>query len=156
MDTGSQDLEKKQAILRARKRMMDYLAIRDHSEHELREKMSESFEPEEIDAAIEYGKNQGWIASDEVGQAALAAKTAELLHRKLKGAQYINQYLEEKGLPPIAVDFQRELEKARKLLENKYPDLASADDDDRAKAGRFLASRGFEIGVVEDLIFNRK
>lgn len=135
--------------------MMDHLARRDHSERELRQKLKGKFEPDEIEHALDYGKEKGWIPEDEESKLRLARKMAEFLHRKLKGIHYINQYLSEKGLPSVETDGERELEKARELLENKFAQADWRDRQMQAKAGRFLVSRGFEMGVVREILFNR-
>ena len=79
--------------LQARRRMMDLVAIRDHSESELRAKLDGKFSAQNIELALDYGKEKGWIPASEGGQAALADKPAEALHGKLKGIHFINQSL---------------------------------------------------------------
>lgn len=144
---------KKENKLRARRRMMDHIARRDHSERELRKKLRGKFDPEDIDAALEYGKEKGWVPSTDESQKKLSGKMADYLHRKLKGIHHINQYLNEKGLPGQKADPELELEKAKELLKIKYPDLQTADSAQRTKAGRLLVSRGFEMDLVRRLIF---
>jgi hypothetical protein len=41
--------------------MTEYLSRRDHSEKELRTKLSKFYSAEEIQIAIEYGKSRKWI-----------------------------------------------------------------------------------------------
>lgn len=136
-------------------KMMDHLARRDHSEKELRKKLKDKFTAEEIDAAIEYGKNQGWIPDSAAGALALAEKTAATLRRKGKGPLYINQYLKEKGLPPVASQPAEELEKARELAHNKFSNIESMDRKEKAKVGRFLISRGFSLETVRKVIYEK-
>ncbi len=137
----------------ARNKMMDYLAHRDHSESELRLKLKDDFTAGEIDLAIEFAKEKGWVPNSEEDLRALSEKTAEVLKRKGKGQHYINQYLEEKGLAPVAVDSLEELEKARQLVENKFSDLSKMNEKEKAKAARFLASRGFDEETVRKVIY---
>jgi len=138
----------------ARNKMMDILARRDHSEKELRKKLRDKqFPPEEIDRAIEFGKENGWIPNTEEGLKVLSEKTADVLKRKGKGRLYINHYLKEKGLVPVEVDPAEELEKARELVENKFSDLKQMDRKEKAKVGRFLISRGFGLETVRKVIY---
>lgn len=152
---GQDEKDRQKLRLRARKRMMDLIARRDHSEKELRKKLREWHAPEFIDEAIAYGKEHGWIPDDEASQARLAGKMAEFLHRRGKGIQSINHALKEKGLPSVKADPERELEKAMRLLANKFTEEQLADRKTQAKAGRFLASRGFDLGTVRQAIFKR-
>jgi regulatory protein len=119
---------------------MDYVARRDHSEKELRQKLSLRFSSEEIDKAIEFAKQKKWLASTDDELLVFSLKVAEALHRKKKGINYINNYLKKKGLPPIKKDSERELEKARSLLGLKKLQLQ--------KAQRFLSSRGFDFETI--------
>jgi regulatory protein len=137
--------------------MMDLLARRDHSEKEIRKKLKErEFSPEEIEIAIQYGRDHQWLPGTEDENAILAEKMARGLHHKGKGVIYINHFLKEKGLPPIAQDPDIELEKARQLLENK---LSLKDFPDRlerlkhkAKLVRFLMARGFSLEIIQKAI----
>lgn len=132
----------------ARNKMMDLLAQRDHSEKEIRTKLKQrEFSPEEIDAAIEYGKTNKWLPDSAEGLQALAEKAANALHRKGKGIIYINHFLKQKGLPPVKSDFSQELEKALSLIKNKK--------GEKAKIGRFLLSRGFEQSVVRKVVYEK-
>lgn len=134
--------------------MMDYLAQRDHSEDELRAKLGKKdFTDSEIDQAIEYGKKNGWIPNTPESNEALSQKTAELLSNKGKGIHYINHYLEKRGLPLIEAKTEEELEKARLLVKNKFPIAEKMDHNEKAKASRFLVSRGFDIEIVRKVIY---
>jgi len=135
----------------ASQKMMDYLARRDHSEKELRKKLETNYSPAEIEQAIAYGKKQGWISDS--AEKLLAEETAAILRRKGKGATYINQYLEEKGLPPVQIDADEELEKALELVKNKFSDIEKMDRNEKAKVLRFLSSRGFDPEIVRKVIY---
>jgi regulatory protein len=137
----------------ARNKMMDYLAHREHTENELRLKLKDDFTPVEIDVAIQFAKDKGWVPSSEEDLRAMSEKTAEVLKRKGKGQLYIDRYLEEKGLAPVKVEASEELEKARQLVENKFSDLDNMDEKEKAKAARFLMSRGFDEETVRKVIY---
>jgi regulatory protein len=143
--------------LSAINKMMDYLARRKHSEKELRAKLQDSFSPEQVEKAIDHGKNKGWIPSTEDECAQMAQETADFLKRKGKGIEYINRYLTEKGLPEIKADQSAELEKARQLVKNKFDPLQNTfgeeNEKQKAKIGRFLLSRGFAEETVRKVIY---
>lgn len=135
----------------ARNKMMDLLARRDHSEKELRQKLKErDFSPEQIDTALEYAAQNGWLRPP----AELSEKVAEELHRKLKGIIFINNYLEEKGLPKVAQDPEVELEKARTIMKNKLGGETS-EFNDLQKIGRALQARGFTSDIIRKVIYEK-
>lgn len=157
MKNSTKDNKPKQTPWTARNKMMDLLARRDHSEKDLRKKLKDRFTPEEIDQAIQYGKERQWIPDDETSLLTLAEKTAGAFHRKNKGILYINNYLKEKGLPSVDADPSLELEKALTLVKNKKLNFAGLDRKDaekvKAKLGRFLVARGFDMSVVRKVIY---
>jgi len=169
--------------LYAKKKVMDLVALRDHSEKELRTKLREYFrrnlqyrkrlaqkqhrefteDTEEnqreiqaaIEGAIDFAKEQGWLGDPEN----LSRKMAQTLHRKNKGLGYINNYLKEKGLPPVGDDRDLELEKALALVKNKYSDLSGLSFEEKrkeqARVARFLAARGFDSEIVRKVIYEK-
>ena len=74
------------------------------------------------------------------------------LHRRGKGLRTVNQTLKNKGLPPVARDADKELEKARALLVKKFRNQTKLDLKDRQKAYRMLASRGFDFDTINAAI----
>lgn len=136
--------------------MMDILARRDHSEKELRNKLKDKeFPPEEIDRAVEFGKEQGWLPDSLEKAQALSEKTAAMLKRKGKGPLYIQHYLQKVGLPPVAEEPSEELEKARELAHNKFSDIDKMDRKEKGKVARFLISRGFNLDTVRKVIYEK-
>ena len=139
----------------ARNKMMDYLAKRDHSVSEIKLKLKKAkFTDSEIASAIEYGVQNNWLPNSPESNTKLSEKVAESLHRKGKGIHYINQYLAQKGLPEIKNTDELELEKAFRLVKNKFSGKDLTDKAVKAKLGRFLVSRGFEMSIVRKVIFN--
>ncbi len=136
----------------ARNAMMDILARRNHTEKEMRDKLNGKFSSEEIDLAIEFGKTKGWFAASAADLQSRSEEMAARLKSKGKGQLYINQVLEEKGLAPVKMDSEQELEKARELVENKFSDVENMDSKEKAKVGRFLVSRGFDIEIIRKVI----
>ena len=134
--------------------MMDYVALRDHSEKELRKKLSAYFENDEIQKAIDYGKKNNWIPESFEQLSKLSKQFASQLQRKGKGKLIVNQKLKEKGLPEIFFDAEDELQIALTLAQKK---LGSKDLDKKMqeKIGRFLISRGFSTDIVRDIIYKK-
>ncbi|MGZ3773833.1 MAG: regulatory protein RecX [Pseudobdellovibrionaceae bacterium] len=140
----------------AKKKVMDLLARRDHSEKELREKLREKFSNETdsnnaIEEAIEFAKDNNWLGDPKD----LALRIAETLHRRNKGIHYINNYLKEKGLPAVESDREFELEKAMSIVKNKYDEDYKFSREEKARVGRLLVSRGFDSDTVRKVIYEK-
>ena len=153
MSDEKNPLKTKQA---AKRKVMDLLARRDHSEKELRKKLREKFSDEDdgldaVEEAIAYAKDNNWLGDPS----ALAYRMADMLHRRNKGIHYINQYLKEKGLPSVETDRDLELEKALAIVKNKYDEDYDFTREDKARVGRLLASRGFDSETVRKVIYEK-
>lgn len=137
---------------RIRKKIMDHLARRDHSEKELRTKLREKFEDHEaIEKAISFVKEKNWLGDPQK----LAEQMSNMLHRRNKGSRYIQNYLKEKGLPQVSFDDDLELQKAKELVAKKFKTL----DRSRAtlmKKSRFLQSRGFNGNIINKILFSKE
>ena len=125
----------------AKKNLLRMLARRDHSEKELGKKLSRDFSEKEISEALNWAREQNWLKVP----AELSQKIAQHLNEKLKGIQWINQTLEEKGLPLVSANAEHEIEKARKLLKRKQ-------DVSVEKQKAYLARHGFEIETMGKVI----
>lgn len=124
-------------------KLMDYLARRDHSELELRQKLRLKFSAEDIDRALQTAKERGWMPAPEE----LSERVARQLGQKGKGLLYIQQYLKKKGLPAVAADEEAECEKCRKLI---APLLAK--EKDFIKLTRYLQNRGYENHIIRKVL----
>ncbi|MBY0316216.1 MAG: recombination regulator RecX [Bdellovibrionales bacterium] len=137
--------EKRYVRRSAYNKVMDYLALRDHSEHELIQKLKRAkYTPEEIATAMEKVVGSSWMPKPEV----MAQKVANSLHRKRKSYLYIMQYLKQKKLPMVPRDADIEEEKARSLAEGRFSDLSNLSQLDKKKVARFLQSRGFDFETI--------
>jgi regulatory protein len=136
----------------ARNQMLDILSRRDHSEKELRDKLQAGFPSEEIEKAIQFAKEKGWLPSSPEDNLRQSEKIAAELSRRGKGQVYINHYLEKKGLGPVSMDSAAELEKAIELVKNKFSDFQQMDQKEKTRVARFLASRGFDFETVRKVI----
>lgn len=142
------------SLSEAKKKIMDLVAGRDHSEKELRKKLSSRCDQEIIDQAMAWANEQNWLASPDD----LKEKIADQLNRRGKGVHKINEKLEGLGLEPIKADPDSEIEKAKKLALQKwspedFQGLASTESQKlKAKVTRYLASRGFDSDVVSTIL----
>ncbi len=132
----------------AREKLMDYLARRDHSEMELRQKLMRNYEADEIQEALDEARESGWIIPAED----MAAKVARQLHGRRKGYFYICNYLRQKGLPKVPKEPEIELQKAREIAESKLGDDAKVWKSEAEKLARWLKSRGFEDETIWKVI----
>jgi len=123
---------------------MDFLARRDHSELELREKLQRHFSLEEIDTVILEVKERGWILPPQE----LSDKVNEQLHRKNKGYLYICHFLRKRGLPEVARNPDIELEKALSLIESKHSEFLNKPN----KLASLLKNRGFDTETIGKVI----
>lgn len=141
---------------KAKRKVMDLVAMRDHSEKELRKKLREKFSDEDdlddvVEEAINYAKDNNWLGDPTD----LAYRMADMLHRRRKGIHYINNYLREKGLPAVESDRDVELEKALSIVKNKYDEDFEFSREEKARVARMLASRGFDSETVRKVIYEK-
>lgn len=132
----------------ANEKLMDYLARRNHSELELRQKLLKTFSQEEVERALQIARENRWLLPDTE----LSAQVANELHRKNKGLRFINQFLKTKGLPPVQKDSQEELRKAQSILKAKLAKFQSFDYEVKKRAQRLLANRGFDEETIRAAI----
>ncbi len=144
------------SIIAAKRKVMELLAARDHSEQELRSKLRGKLSDvdgsdEAIDEAISFAAEKNWLGdpSDH------AARLADTLHRRNKGICYINNYLKEKGLPTVESDSALELEKALAIVTNKFAEDYKFSREEKARIGRLLTSRGFDSETVRKVIYEK-
>ena len=124
--------------------LMGYLARRDHSVKELRDKLKRKFTVEEVDRALETAHENGWLIPPEE----LAVKVAGELGRKGKGKIYIRNYLAQKGLPLVTADDEEELQKGMEVARHKFGEGRLEQIEERKKVYQFLINRGFDSFVA--------
>lgn len=129
-----------------------YLAKRDHSVHELKQKMRRRHSPEAIQAALEEARARKLLIDDQV----LAEQWAASMKRKKRSNMYIQNYLRKHKLPPVALDRDDELEKCRQLLATKFGKSANFDREEQPKVVRFLRYRGFDGSTIRRVIYEKQ
>lgn len=133
---------------RALDRITRYLAARDHSRFELRQKLNRFFSEDVVAQVLAEAENRGWIASEET----IATRAAAALGRKGKSQRYIESALKKRRLPVPERDTDAELEKIRQLVERKFGTAAELSFEDKAKAFRFLKYRGFDDHSIRQVL----
>jgi regulatory protein len=138
-------LKKKSAF----EKILDYLSIRDHSEKEIRNKLTQKeFETSEIDEGLELAQEQGLMLEP----AQLSESLSGQLHRKSKGILYINQYLNSKGLPSVAADWNLETEKAHTLVLKRFNKNPPYTIEEKQDIYRYLTNRGYADQTIDKVI----
>lgn len=140
--------ERKPGQKSARDKIMDLLARRNHSELELRQKLSRTYPAHDVSDAIEFARTHNWMLPDEE----LSGRVATALGRKKKGHRYINQFLRSKGLPPVEKDLQDEIRKGRAIIKAKLDKDGPFDYEERRKIYRILANRGFDDETIRQVL----
>lgn len=136
----------------ARRKAMDLLARRNLSKLELERKLATyEFTDTEIEDAIELAEKNKWLTPPQD----LTKKLIEDLNRKNKGALFIDQYLEDKGLPSAQVDPDAELRKALSIVQTKLAKEKGFNFDEQKKIYRLLTNRGFDSTTI-DKVLERK
>ena len=128
-------------------KLCDILSRRDHSLKELQEKMSLRFEQEAIDKAIEMADEYGYLKDPQE----IAERVAEAQHLRCRGFRKIEFELKKKALPDVEMDPERELEKARELLDKLIRKHDDTSFETKQKCMRSLASRGFLMDTIRQV-----
>jgi regulatory protein len=138
--------------MNAKEKIIDYLQRRDHSEKELRLKLKKfDYTNDEIEAAFIWVKERNYL----INPLELSKRHTERLQRQKKGRKYIQQYLQQKGLPPCPIDSDSELHNAIELAKQIVTKNGTLDRKLREKIGRKLLSRGFTPDIVRKVIYEK-
>jgi regulatory protein len=127
---------------------MDYLARRSHSELELRQKLSRDYAVDDVEDAIQNAHQHGWMMDPEE----LSQRVSIELGRKRKGHRFINQFLKNKGLPPIARNSEDEMRKCRAIITSKLSSEGPFNYEEQKKIYRWLTARGFDDETIRRAI----
>ncbi len=136
---------------KAREKVMDLLARRDHSELELKRKLAAHYEAKEIEDAIQFAKESKWMKPPEE----LAQTVASQLGRRGKGTRYIQRFLRSKGWPGVRKDADDEREKALELIAIKLRREPPFAFEEQAKIARLLKNRGYDDETIRRVIHEK-
>lgn len=143
-----QELEaEKNDYSRALDSLTRYLALRDHSRHELKTKLLRRFSPELVERLMTEAEDHGWLISEEQ----IAERLVLALERKQKSRRYIEVQLRKRRLPVPAANEDSEAEKIRHLVHRKFGE-GQLSFEDKAKAYRFLKYRGFSDRAIRQVL----
>jgi regulatory protein len=130
-------------------KILDYLSIRDHSEKEIRNKLTQKeFQTEEIDEGLELAQAQGLMLEPKQ----LSENISDRLHRQHKGILYINQYLNSKALPSVVADWILETEKAKYLVLKRFNKNPPYTIEEKQDIYRYLTNRGYADQTIDKVI----
>ena len=130
------------------------LSRREHSAHEIREKLRQrEFDEGEIELAIEELKAGCWLSDERFAEAYIRM-------RQLKGfgPLRIAMELKERGVDELIVEGQLDTNDASwmQILEQqyqkKYRNTAIEDYNEKAKRIRFLQYRGFTLDAIYQVV----
>jgi SOS response regulatory protein OraA/RecX len=127
-----------------------YVANRDHSEKELKAKLSQKYEPELVVDLLHYARVNGWMPDPQD----MAERTAQRLKDRGKGKIYIQAFLAEKGLPPVEFDGEDERRRAEALVTVRFGHLDEKSYQEKQKIAQFLQRRGFEPYICSSVVLN--
>lgn len=140
----------KEPSLRAR--ALRHLARREHTRHELAQKLAPHAElPQEIEQILDDFMQRGWLSEQRAAEQLVHAR------RGRYGPARIRRDLEAKGVPAevvsdaVAALKDGEVEAARAVWKRKFraPPVNAAE---RAKQARFLLGRGFSSESITRLL----
>lgn len=141
-------------LAEVKRKIMDILAMRDHSEKEITKKLKDRAPAEIITQAMNWAREQNWLPAPEKVQQMVVRS----LGNRRKGKNAINQKLKEMGLDLVQIDPEIELEKALSAVETKFKktllkglDFKSAQKE-KSRVLRFLVSRGFEFSTAQKIL----
>ena len=138
-------------FLKALNAITRYVARRDHSVYELKQKMKERYSPQAIEWAVAEARRRRYLLDDQ----ALAELWAKMMARKGRSQRYIHGYLKRHQLPPVAMDRDQELAKCRSLLKTKFKKSANFTQEERPKVMRFLSYRGFDGALIRRVAYEK-
>jgi len=159
----SESTSRRPAYARLLDRAVRILAVRDHSEQELRRKLSAPVMskngPEEIDATAEdYDRVIAWCYEHNyLDDNRFIARFIASRSRKGYGPQRIRQELNQKGINREATErAMRECEidwceQAREQAVRKYGEPLPKEFSEKVKIQRFLLYRGYLMEDIQDI-----
>ncbi len=131
----------------------ELLALRDHSEKELRTKLlAKNFSSQEIEGAIEQAHHHHLILEPQK----LSQNVYEQLNRKQKGIFYINQYLKSKGLPVVEPDWELEHQKAMEIIGLRFSQTPPYSTKEKQDIYRYLTNRGYATETINRVLHEKR
>ncbi|MGN8799497.1 regulatory protein RecX [Candidatus Merdisoma sp. HCP28S3_D10] len=135
---------------RAKRRALHILERSDRTEQELRDKLSENYLPEVVDAAVEYVKSYHYIDDHRYAVNYLNSRG------RVKSSRQIEQeLLYKKGISKAVLEEAREEAEPqdervqiRRWMEKKHMDPVNAAPEEKRRFYQFLLRRGFRSSDI--------
>jgi SOS response regulatory protein OraA/RecX len=144
--TGESKSKRPQLSLRGR--ALGYLSRREHSRAELSRKLTPHItETDSLETLLDALEREGWLSNERFAESVVHRRGAKL------GTSRIVHELKRNGIDETLIQDANaalkdtELARARDVWSKKYGELPITPAD-RAKQARFLATRGFNSGVI--------
>lgn len=133
-------------------RAIQLLSRREYSRLELQRKLAPHAESvEQLDALLDRLAERRWQSDSRFAEQWVSSKSAQY------GSRYLKHTLQERGIRGEALDealasvADSELERARAAWRKKFSQAASTPAE-QARQIRFLASRGFPLGLIRQVL----
>ena len=137
----------KDEMRRAKLRALHLLTAMDRTESVLREKLAVSYEPEVVEAAIEYVKSYGYLDDERYVKNYIEYKSRiksrkqieqELIYGKGVSKEVVKKCFETANIPDVSDTIERYLRK-------KGIDPGNCDYEQRKKFFSYMMRKGFQI-----------
>ncbi len=142
--------EDKSASLRDQ--ALAHLARRDHTRVELARKLRQAGHAEQdVELLLDELSQRGWLSDQRFAESYVQQKQQRFGNLKLAHELRSRGVQESDIKQVLAAANQTELERAREVW-NKRFGAPPADAQEKAKQMRFLQSRGFAVGTIQQLL----
>ena len=131
-----------------------WLAIRDHSVHELKQKLArKGYTSSDITTAIDYCIEQGWQCNTRYAESYVRSKIAAghgpLRIKMHLQQQQISEAIINKALPSESSFWHEQL---ALVWQKKYNGQQPTSPQEYQRQCRFLEGRGFDVYMINDLL----
>jgi len=131
------------------------LAMREHTQFELRNKLKRAHAPADVEQAVKSLAEQGLQSDDRYTELYVV-----LRRNKGYGPIRIRTELQERGIDETLIGSYLDQNDSswssllQRTAEKKYGEQPPADQKDIARRGRFLSYRGFPSHLISAYLFN--
>ena len=114
---------------------------------ELRAALLKKHDPEEVEAALAWLSARKLLSEERAVEATVRPRSSG---KRAEGDQKLRERLERRGAAPEAIDAAlAEAPSESERMQNALSAKFRPEEGQRAKAGRFLLSRGFDEDLIE-------
>jgi len=140
---------------KAKHRALYLLERIDRTEHELRQKLAQDYEPEVVEEALEYVKKYHYIDDMRYARNYIISKSQVKSRRQIEQELILKKGLSREFVDEAfsQVDVEDEVFLIRRWMEKKKIDPRTADRETLQKFYLFLMRRGFRSEDVRKTLF---